>query len=100
MQASTQLSMILPPGVRRDDLPTCVMPEEKKISELHIQVLDALEDHGPMTDEQLERLPQFAGYGPSTLRKRRSELWQMGRLKRHGERQNSRGKYMVVWGVA
>jgi hypothetical protein len=94
-----QISLILPPARRKNDPSTCVAPDGRALNDLHNQVLDALEMYGPMTDEQLEQLPQFKSFGPSTIRKRRSELYQMGRLRRHGERQNSRGRYMVVWGV-
>jgi hypothetical protein len=67
---------------------------------LHQAVLDALTAGGPMTDEQLERLPQFAHLGPSTIRKRRSELFQQGAVVAVGESRNSRGRLMLVWGVA
>jgi hypothetical protein len=46
-----------------------------------------------MTDGELENLPVFAHYGPSTVRKRRSELYQAGRVAETGAR---RGK-MNVW---
>lgn len=41
-----------------------------------------------ITDPELEKLPEFNNYGPSTVRKRRSELWErsyiLGRGKRDG----------------
>ena len=46
----------------------------KRRSALHAQVLQALRELGDLTDEQLERLPQFEHCAPSTIRKRRSEL--------------------------
>ena len=49
----------------------------------------------PMTDGELELLPQFRVYGPSTVRKRRSELYQAGRIEETGE---TRAR-MKVWKV-
>jgi len=95
-----QLSLLMPPAARRLDPPTCVAPSDQKLTDLHNQVLDAFDEYGAMTDEQLEQLPQFKGYGPSTIRKRRSELYLMGQLVRIAERTNSRGRRMVVWGIA
>jgi len=66
-------------------------------TELHDKIEAALRALGPMDDEQLEQLPQFAGYGPSTIRKRRSELFQMGVVTPCGVRTNSRGRRMLVW---
>lgn len=47
-----------------------------KRSALKAAIVQAFRELGPMTDEQLEQLPQFAfpKYAPSTIRKRRSEL--------------------------
>lgn len=67
---------------------------------LHEQVLIAFKNHGPMTDAELEQLPAFYGYGPSTIRKRRSELYQAGALVAVGERLNDRGRRMLVWRLA
>lgn len=53
---------------------------------LHEAVIDALAYHGPRTDRELEQLPQFAHYGPSTVRKRRSELYAAGHVIAAGER--------------
>jgi hypothetical protein len=47
---------------------------------LQQQIVTALLARGPMTDGELENLEQFSGYGPSTVRKRRSELLQDGRV--------------------
>jgi hypothetical protein len=71
----------------------------RKRSELHEKVLAAFADRGRMTDEQLEQLPEFQDYGPSTIRKRRSELFQQQALRPYGERVNSRGRTMLVWGL-
>jgi hypothetical protein len=71
---------------------------EPRRTELHAKVLQAIAEYGPMTDEELEDLEDFWGYGPSTIRKRRSELYQQGALVIVGERVNSRHKKMLVWG--
>jgi hypothetical protein len=68
-------------------------------SELHERVLAAFGRFGPMTDEELEELPEFADLGPSTIRKRRSELYHDGALIAVGEKVNSRGCTMVVWQI-
>ena len=53
----------------------------------------------PLDDEMLERLDEFARYAPSTIRKRRSELFQAGWLVAVGEGRNSRGWRMTRWGL-
>ncbi len=68
-------------------------------SKLHVAVLNAFIEHGNMTDSQLENLPCFRQYGPSTIRKRRSELYQVGKLTGKGEARNERGFTMVLWGI-
>jgi hypothetical protein len=68
-------------------------------TELHARVLQAFLEHGPMTDAELEQLPEFHGYGPSTLRKRRSELYHAHDLAAIGERRNARNCKMLVWSV-
>lgn len=72
--------------------------EQRGISDLHELVLEALRA-GPLTDEELERLPQFARLAPSTVRKRRSELFHMGRIKRSAVVQNARGRPMLKWAL-
>lgn len=67
---------------------------------LHERVMEAFHELGPMTDEQLEKLPRFCAYGPSTIRKRRSELFKAGRLKADGVAVNQRGSKMLIWRVA
>ena len=52
-----------------------------------------------MTDEQLENLPEFHDYGPSTIRKRRSELFQQHALVAVGDTVNTRGRKMLVWAL-
>lgn len=68
----------------------------KVCSRLHSEVMGAFIAHGPMTDRELERLPQFAHLAPSTARKRRSELFQAGRLIATDERRDG----LTVWAVA
>jgi len=86
-----------PPMVRRGDHDTSheaaarVLP---KLTALHQAVLAALDAAGArgLTDRELEQLPQFAHYGPSTIRKRRSELYQGGILTHRGTRDG-----LMVW---
>ena len=69
----------------------------RRRSELHEKVLAAFVRYGSMTDEQLENLPEFHEYGPSTIRKRRSELFQQHALVAVGDRTNTRGRKMLMW---
>jgi hypothetical protein len=65
-----------------------------KIHELHRAVFAAVLAAGPdgLTDRELEQLPPFAHYGPSTIRKRRSELYQSGYLTHQSTRHG-----LMVW---
>lgn len=88
--------------VHRDDPQTSVEAARdinQCKTELHKQVLQAFTTHGPMNDHQLENLAEFRHYGPSTIRKRRSELYQAGRLRETGTGRNPRGKKMIIWGL-
>lgn len=92
----------LAPKTHKNDPVTSVAAAvalQPRLSRLHKQVMAALKAHGPMIDTELEELPQFRGYGPSTLRKRRSELFQAGYLRRVAVRRNSRGQKMIAWGI-
>lgn len=60
---------------------------------LQQQIMNALLLYGPMTDGELEALQIFGGYGPSTVRKRRSELYHEGRIALTGKRRLG----MNVW---
>lgn len=66
-------------------------------NELHGKVLAAFARYGAMTDEELENLPEFHDYGPSTIRKRRSELFQQHAIVAVGEAVNTRGRKMLIW---
>ena len=74
-----------------------VAPHRRALQE---RVWRAFQAHGPMSDEQLENLPEFEGYGPSTVRKRRTELSQRGELAEDGTCLNSRGRTVLVFRVA
>jgi hypothetical protein len=70
----------------------------------HLNVLQerikaAFHESGPLSDERLERLPQFAEYGQTTISKRRTELFQRGLLVPVGDEINSRGRRMLVWAL-
>jgi U3 small nucleolar RNA-associated protein 14 len=71
-------------------------------SALQLKILSILQRVGPMTDEELETHEEIAAMNlaPSTVRKRRSELFQAGELVEAGERPNRRGSAMLtVWAV-
>ena len=83
--------------VRRTDGPTCRDAARRVtpgISPLRLAVVDAICAAGPagLTDRELEQLPHFAQYGPSTVRKRRSEAYQLGYLVPAGTRDR-----LTVW---
>lgn len=63
-------------------------------------VFKAFRQHGHMTDEAVETLAVFAEFGPSSVRKRRTELVKDGFLTSMGFAVNSRGRRMTVWGIA
>lgn len=89
--------------VRADDHSTSVdaaVAISLQLNDLHKKVIAAFRSRGPMTDEQLEQLPDFVTYGPSTIRKRRSELYQDGRLVEVRIDVNSRNRKMKVWALA
>ena len=66
-------------------------------SKLQRRIIDAFKEYGRMTDEQLENLPRFLHYGISTVKKRRTELYQKGIIVCVGETHNSRGSRMKIW---
>lgn len=61
---------------------------EGQLNTIQRDVLDAFKKHGSMTDAQLNKLFDDNGhnYAESTVRKRRSELTQLGLIKGTGER--------------
>lgn len=63
-------------------------------------VLECFKRRGRMTAEECEQLAEFEEYGPSTVRKRISELKQLGELVADGTAPNSRGRPMTVWRAA
>jgi hypothetical protein len=71
-----------------------------ELSDLQAKVLAWFKSHKSGTDEQLERDPQFRDLAPSTARKRRSDLLEMGLIRDSGKRElNSRNRSMVVWEI-
>lgn len=60
-----------------------------KLSQLQADVLAVADGR---TDREIERMDVFARYAPSTVRKRRSELLQQGRLRAAGDRDG-----LTVW---
>lgn len=94
----------LPPASRKSDPLTSKIAGRKfegnKLSPLHLSILEAIRLHGCLIDESLERMPAFAKYAPSTVRKRRSELFALWRLVEHGMMVNSRNLPMTLWALA
>jgi hypothetical protein len=87
---------------RRDDHDTSksagLAMRGERLSALHREVLEFFHLHGPATDEDLEDAlgPKHPGF--STLRKRRSELYQAKRLIDTGKRKINRGgRPMILW---
>lgn len=64
------------------------------LSPLQQQVLAAVRSAGAegLTDRELEQLPAFQSLAPSTVRKRRSELLQQGRVQEAGVRDR-----LTIW---
>lgn len=86
--------------VRRNDLDTSYAAAEHVIprrNQLQLRLLEAITTYGAMTDQQLEDLPEFRRYAYSTVRKRRTELYQRHELVITGETINSRGVRMKIW---
>jgi hypothetical protein len=88
--------------VRRDDHETSIEAAEAiapKRSPLQCAVLGAFIRLGRMTDAELEALPEFGGFAYSTVRKRRTELFQDGLVEETGEKRARReGKARLkVW---
>ena len=70
---------------------------EKKLGQLQQMVLDAFQIHGPMTSDELIRLPRFDGYKESSSRGRIPELIEKGLLVEFGEKTNSGGHRMKIY---
>jgi hypothetical protein len=88
--------------VRRSDPSTSHEAAEGVVmrdkSKLHKMILAAFAEFGPMTDMELEELPQFAHYAQTTVSKRRTELFQRGDvIMCNFERVNKHGSTMKVW---
>jgi hypothetical protein len=83
---------------RDADPPTSKAAAEKVIpilTRIQALVLSAYRLHGPMTAKECERLPAFAEYGFSTVRKRISELVQLGRLVATGVERGGCAEYRL-----
>jgi hypothetical protein len=85
---------------RRSDAPTAIAAAEAvadKLSGRQAMVLAAFTAAGAhgLTDRELEQRREFAQWAPSTARKRRSELFHLGRLVDGGRRDG-----LTVWRLA
>lgn len=82
------LNYVRPGLARRDDPVTsheAAAVISGKLTRLQARVMAAFENR-EMTMGECEKLPEFAGLAPSTIRKRGSECWHMGRLTACGKR--------------
>ena len=86
--------------VRSEDHATSIAAAKilvRGVTDLQRRIVSSFKQFGPMTDEELERLPEYSEYGPTTVHKRRTELYQAGKVEQHSVKRNSRGKKMIVW---
>jgi hypothetical protein len=67
---------------------------EPGLKALQSRIMEIIRADGPQTDRELEIRPEFSKYGPSTVRKRRSELSALRLLMPVGERDR-----LQVWGI-
>lgn len=85
---------------RRADPQTSIDASERVAkckTDLQAEVLAAFRKHGAMTDGEMEALPQFADWKPSTARKRRGELRDLGLIQDTGEVRKCGRSSMTVW---
>jgi len=86
----------VPPAYRKRDPQTSkeaaagIQPVAGNLRARILAVLQGVSEG--LTDRELEQRAEFAQYGPSTVRKRRSELYQMGYLQPDGTREG-----LTVW---
>lgn len=69
------------------------------LSTLQGLVMAAFKRISSMTDGELEDLPEFRHFAYSTVRKRRTELYQKGLLFKTDERKTEGRSNMAVWAV-
>jgi hypothetical protein len=92
------------PMVHRTDYATSVAAAEAvrpHVSPLMWTVHAELARLGDATDAELERLAVFDNYAPSTVRKRRTDLYQLGMVEPTGETRQAPGRRcaLTVWRV-
>lgn len=68
------------------------LPTRAQVSARLLAILDS---EGPQTARELETRDEFAGFAPSSIRKRVSELYHAGELVKAGRRDG-----MAIWAVA
>jgi hypothetical protein len=97
--ANLKRALRRPPGMVRANGHATSEAAASKVAKvrsgLQEQVLAAFRELGPMTDGEVEKLERFAHCAPSTIRKRRSELYQAGVLVKTNEKRGG----MIVWEV-
>lgn len=81
---------------RKNDAATSIAAAESikpQLNDLQQRILAAIRrwefnhGHGP-TDKELERLPEFVNCGPSTVRRRRTDLLKLGLIRPTGRVRN------------
>jgi hypothetical protein len=98
--SNVKVTSELCPMVRRYDRSTSVQAAKdlkSHLSQLQQKVLGCFMERGPMTDEELESL--FPKCAPGTVRKRRVELYQKGKLIEDGVARNRRRRLMTIWRI-
>jgi hypothetical protein len=74
------------------------------LSQLRMRVyLAFINEPEGLTDSEVESRSEFSGLAPSTVRKRRSELYHLGALRAVGKRKNTvhqNGRNMTVWAIS
>lgn len=71
----------------------------ERLTDLQRKVFDFVRERGIVIDSDVVAWGYTQGYAESTLRKRRTELSQMGMLELCGSRKNSRGRRELSWQV-
>ncbi|MBA3645326.1 MAG: hypothetical protein H0W63_04045 [Gemmatimonadaceae bacterium] len=99
-----------PPEVRgmarNPDRPTSIEAAKSVLStraRVKAMVFQAFKDHGPLTDAELGRLPEFQGIAYTSVSKRRTDLVVEGRLEATGERRGHPDRpnsKLMVWALA
>lgn len=86
-----------PPFVNRDTSIEAAEQIAPHALTLRDRVFHYVENHGPVTDEEIAR---YTGLNPSTARPRRLELQREGRIIQAGYAKTASGRRATLWAVA